>query len=78
MSAAGSGGASVETIGARAAGPLEIYTVDFTQTPAENFFGRVKRAGTRRLLDAGISSLDGATAEAASLEQGRDPRHVEP
>lgn len=30
---------------------MEIYTIGFTQTTAERFFGRLKAAGVRRLLD---------------------------
>ena len=32
-------------------GSVEIYTIDFTQTTAEHFFGRLKEAGVQRLLD---------------------------
>jgi uncharacterized protein (DUF488 family) len=30
---------------------MEIYSIGFTQTTAESFFGRLKRSGVRRLLD---------------------------
>ncbi len=30
---------------------MEIYSIGFTQTTAENFFGRLKRSGVQRLLD---------------------------
>jgi uncharacterized protein (DUF488 family) len=30
---------------------LEIYSIGFTKTTAENFFGRLKLGGVRRLLD---------------------------
>jgi uncharacterized protein (DUF488 family) len=30
---------------------MEIYSIGFTQTTAEHFFGRLKRSGVQRLLD---------------------------
>ncbi len=30
---------------------MEIYSIGFTQTTAENFFGRLRRSGVQRLLD---------------------------
>jgi uncharacterized protein (DUF488 family) len=30
---------------------VEIYSIGFTQTTAEHFFGRLKQAGVKRLLD---------------------------
>jgi len=35
---------------------VEIYTIGFTQTTAEHFFGRLKAAGVRRLLDVRLNN----------------------
>lgn len=35
---------------------MEIYTIGFTQTTAERFFGRLKKAGIRRLLDVRLNN----------------------
>jgi hypothetical protein len=35
---------------------VEIYTVGFTQTTAEHFFGRLKAAGIQRLLDVRLNN----------------------
>ena len=35
---------------------MEIYTIGFTQTTAEHFFGRLKAAGVRRLLDVRLNN----------------------
>jgi uncharacterized protein (DUF488 family) len=35
---------------------MEIYTIGFTQTTAERFFGRLKDAGIRRLLDVRLNN----------------------
>jgi len=35
---------------------VEIYTIGFTQTTAEHFFGRLKAAGIRRLLDVRLNN----------------------
>jgi len=35
---------------------VEIYTIGFTQTTAERFFGRLKEAGVRRLLDVRLNN----------------------
>lgn len=35
---------------------MEIYTIGFTQTTAEHFFGRLKDAGVRRLLDVRLNN----------------------
>ena len=35
---------------------MEIYSIGFTQTTAEHFFGRLKRAGVRRLLDVRLNN----------------------
>lgn len=35
---------------------MEIYTIGFTQTTAEHFFGRLKEAGVGRLLDVRLNN----------------------
>lgn len=35
---------------------MEIYTIGFTQTTAEHFFGRLKTAGVKRLLDVRLNN----------------------
>jgi uncharacterized protein (DUF488 family) len=35
---------------------VEIYTIGFTQTTAEHFFGRLKTAGIQRLLDVRLNN----------------------
>lgn len=35
---------------------MEIYTIGFTQTSAEHFFGRLKVAGVKRLLDVRLNN----------------------
>ena len=35
---------------------MEIYTIGFTQTTAEHFFGRLSDAGIRRLLDVRLNN----------------------
>lgn len=35
---------------------MEIYTIGFTQTTAEHFFGRLKAAGVKRLLDVRLNN----------------------
>jgi uncharacterized protein (DUF488 family) len=35
---------------------VEIYTIGFTQTTAEHFFGRLKAAGVQRLLDVRLNN----------------------
>jgi uncharacterized protein (DUF488 family) len=35
---------------------VEIYTIGFTQTSAEHFFGRLKTAGVKRLLDVRLNN----------------------
>jgi uncharacterized protein (DUF488 family) len=35
---------------------VEIYTIGFTQTTAEHFFGRLKAAGVQRLLDIRLNN----------------------
>jgi uncharacterized protein (DUF488 family) len=36
---------------------MEIYSIGFTQKTAEQFFGILKRAGIRRLLDVRLNNL---------------------
>lgn len=35
---------------------MEIFTIGFTQSTAERFFGRLKKAGLRRLLDIRLNN----------------------
>jgi uncharacterized protein (DUF488 family) len=35
---------------------VEVYTIGFTRTTAESFFGRLKKAGVRRLLDVRLNN----------------------
>lgn len=35
---------------------MEIYTIGFTQTTAEHFFGRLRSAGVERLLDVRLNN----------------------
>lgn len=35
---------------------MEIYTIGFTQTTAERFFGRLAEAGVKRLLDVRLNN----------------------
>jgi uncharacterized protein (DUF488 family) len=35
---------------------VEIYTIGFTQTTAEHFFGRLSSAGVKRLLDVRLNN----------------------
>ncbi len=35
---------------------MEIYSIGFTQTTAEHFFGRLKDAGVKRLLDVRLNN----------------------
>jgi uncharacterized protein (DUF488 family) len=35
---------------------MEIYTIGFTQTTAEHFFGRLRQAGIQRLLDVRLNN----------------------
>jgi uncharacterized protein (DUF488 family) len=36
---------------------MEIYTIGFTQTSAETFFGKLKQAGIRRLVDVRLNNV---------------------
>lgn len=35
---------------------MEIYTIGFTKTSAEKFFGRLRKAGIKRLLDVRLNN----------------------
>jgi uncharacterized protein (DUF488 family) len=43
---------------------VEIFTIGFTQTPAAEFFGKLKRAGVRRLLDVRLNNTSQLAAYA--------------
>jgi uncharacterized protein (DUF488 family) len=47
---------------------MEIYTIGFTQTTAESFFGRLKRAGVGRLLDVRLNN----SSQLAGFAKARD------
>jgi uncharacterized protein (DUF488 family) len=47
---------------------VEIYTIGFTQSTAEDFFGRLKQAGVRRLLDVRLNN----TSQLAGFAKARD------
>jgi uncharacterized protein (DUF488 family) len=47
---------------------VEIYTIGFTQTTAEHFFGRLKVAGVRRLLDVRLNN----SSQLAGFAKARD------
>ncbi len=47
---------------------MEIYTIGFTQTTAEHFFGRLKAAGIRRLLDVRLNN----SSQLAGFAKARD------
>ena len=36
---------------------MEIYTIGFTQTTAAGFFGKLKQAGIRRLVDVRLNNV---------------------
>jgi uncharacterized protein (DUF488 family) len=36
---------------------MEVYTIGFTQTTAGEFFGRLKQAGIRRLVDVRLNNV---------------------
>lgn len=36
---------------------MEIYSIGFTQSTAEKFFGRLKKAGIKRLLDVRLNNV---------------------
>lgn len=43
---------------------MEIFTIGFAQTPAANFFGKLKRAGVRRLVDVRLNNTSQLAAYA--------------
>lgn len=47
---------------------MEIYSIGFTQTTAEHFFGRLKKAGVRRLLDVRLNN----SSQLAGFAKARD------
>lgn len=47
---------------------MEIYTIGFTQTTAEHFFGRLKSAGVRRLVDVRLKN----DSQLAGFAKARD------
>lgn len=47
---------------------MEIYTIGFTQTSAEHFFGRLKSAGVKRLLDVRLNN----SSQLAGFAKARD------
>jgi len=65
---------------------MEVYTIGFTQTTAAEFFGKLKQAGIRRLVDVrlnNVSQLAGFTkrddlqyflAEICGAEYVHEPR----
>ena len=36
---------------------MEVFTIGFTKTTAEHFFGRLKRAGVKRLVDVRLNNV---------------------
>ena len=47
---------------------MEIYTIGFTQTTAEHFFGRLKATGVQRLLDVRLNN----SSQLAGFAKARD------
>jgi uncharacterized protein (DUF488 family) len=47
---------------------VEIYTIGFTQSTAEDFFGRLRDAGVKRLLDVRLNN----TSQLAGFAKARD------
>ena len=47
---------------------MEIYTIGFTQTTAEHFFGRLKATGVQRLLDVRLNT----SSQLAGFAKARD------
>lgn len=43
---------------------MEIFTIGFTQTPAHEFFGKLKDAGVRRLVDVRLNNTSQLAAYA--------------
>jgi uncharacterized protein (DUF488 family) len=36
---------------------VQLFTIGFTQKPAEDFFGKLKRSGARRVLDVRLNNV---------------------
>lgn len=36
---------------------MKIYTIGFTKTTAENFFGRIKKSGARKIIDVRLNNV---------------------
>jgi uncharacterized protein (DUF488 family) len=47
---------------------MEIYTIGFTQTTAEHFFGRLAKSGVKRLLDVRLNN----SSQLAGFAKARD------
>jgi uncharacterized protein (DUF488 family) len=47
---------------------VDIYSIGFTQTTAEHFFGRLTTAGVRRVLDVRLNT----SSQLAGFAKGRD------
>lgn len=47
---------------------MEIYSIGFTKTTAEHFFGRLRQAGVRRLLDVRLNN----SSQLAGFAKARD------
>lgn len=47
---------------------MEIYTIGFTQTTAEHFFGRLADAGVKRLLDVRLNNTSQLSGFAKALD----------
>jgi uncharacterized protein (DUF488 family) len=47
---------------------VDIYSIGFTQTTAEHFFGRLTGAGVRRVLDVRLNT----SSQLAGFAKGRD------
>jgi uncharacterized protein (DUF488 family) len=47
---------------------MEIYTIGFTQTTAERFFGRLAEAGVQRILDVRLNN----SSQLAGFAKARD------
>jgi len=45
-----------------------LFTIGFTQSTAENFFGRLKAAGARRVVDVRLNN----TSQLAGFAKGTD------
>jgi len=47
---------------------MKLYTIGFTRTSAEDFFGRLRRAGVRKVIDVRLNN----TSQLAGFAKGRD------